>query len=205
MTDRAAIVIAMLAAVAVVAFILARGAKREPRRSDWWEIGPWIKGESRTPGYPSEPLPLEGGVCQFTFVPGNASHIHYFTKPASSIGGKLVIEFDVVGDAKFTANENGKPARVVPYFAHRDNDWKSDNQRWWYTGYVEPLKEGSYRIEAPLDWRKWTNVYGQQDAAGFQNAVANVGRVGLTFGGGSHYGHGVVASAPAAFRLWRFD
>jgi hypothetical protein len=69
---------------------------------------------------------------------------------------------------------------------------------------VEPayqLAPGRASLRASLtDLIQWTSVFGEKAnasaaaTAGFKQAMANLGHVGFSFGGGCFYGHGVRAS-----------
>lgn len=53
------------------------------------------------------------------------------------------------------------------------------------------LKSGAQSMTVDLDQLIWTNVSGQHDANGFSAVLANLGSIGVTFGGGCFAGHGV--------------
>jgi hypothetical protein len=60
-------------------------------------------------------------------------------------------------------------------------------------------------LSAPLtDLSQWTSVFGVKAngsaaaKAGFEQAIANLGSVGFSFGGGCFYGHGVRVSGGGA-------
>ena len=54
-------------------------------------------------------------------------------------------------------------------------------------------------FSVPLTPDQWSNVYGQRDSKSFYAALANVGWIGVTFGGQYFWGHGSHAQ-PAAVR-----
>ena len=60
------------------------------------------------------------------------------------------------------------------------------------------------RLENSLTPDQWSSVYGKTgnyDAtalAGFRDALANLGHIGMTFGGGCFFGHGVNVSGGTA-------
>ncbi len=68
--------------------------------------------------------------------------------------------------------------------------------RWWSTDSV-PLKRGPFVLKAPLVPSHWSSVFGKKATAngralaGWRSAVAHPARIGITFGGGNFYGHGV--------------
>ncbi len=60
-------------------------------------------------------------------------------------------------------------------------------------------------IEVPLTFDKWTNVFGRQDAAEFERALADIGWIGITFGGHNVWAEGVnMNSGVAQFTLIDF-
>ena len=62
---------------------------------------------------------------------------------------------------------------------------------------------GRSTLDTQLVPENWGSVMGKRGAdnpAAFHEAMANIARIGLTFGGG-YAGHGVYAVAPARFRL----
>ena len=83
--------------------------------------------------------------------------------------------------------------------------------RWWSNPVSYTLADGTITLTTPLTPDQWSSVlgkFGNTDAtslAGFQNALANVGNVGMTFGGGCFFGHGVnVAGGTAQFKLLNY-
>jgi hypothetical protein len=58
----------------------------------------------------------------------------------------------------------------------------------------------------PLTPDQWSNVFGQRDSQSFYAALANVGWIGVTFGGQYFWGHGVaLASGSAKYILVGFQ
>ena len=53
------------------------------------------------------------------------------------------------------------------------------------------VKPGLYVLMAPLDWARWSNSQGHQDARSFYDAASRVAQVGLAFGGGCFFDVGV--------------
>jgi hypothetical protein len=53
---------------------------------------------------------------------------------------------------------------------------------------------------------QWTNVEGERSRSGFTEILKNMGNIGLTFGGGCFFGHGVnVSGGTARFIMTRFE
>ena len=69
----------------------------------------------------------------------------------------------------------------------------------------DPPPDGARRVESrAVGISQWTSVLGEKAnasaaaTAGFQQAIANLGSVGFSFGGGCSYGHGVRVSGGGA-------
>lgn len=78
-------------------------------------------------------------------------------------------------------------------------DLTSEFGRWWSLASVV-LQPGGFTLSVPLLPAEWSSVYGKRgdfDAAalaGFQAALAAPQKVGLTFGAGNDFGHGITAT-----------
>ncbi len=138
----------------------------------------------------------------FPLLPGS---VHYITKPlALPAGGAASASFTITTTAEpafdyHTAANNicANPAAVRLFLQRQGDDMsgKGDYEfyRWWSnTGAV--LKQGSATLTVALEPSLWTSVYGRKgdaNPAAFADAMAHLGNVGVTFGGGCFYGHGV--------------
>jgi hypothetical protein len=98
------------------------------------------------------------------------------------------------------------PATVRLFLERRNDDFSQEFYRWWAnpTGYDLQPTPGNVTLTVPLAPDQWSSVYGKfgnsDDAslAGFWDALANLDRVGMTFGGGCFFGHGVNVSGGSA-------
>jgi hypothetical protein len=99
------------------------------------------------------------------------------------------------------------PATVRPFFwgATNPNAYES---RWWSDPTAYVLGPGTVTLTMPLTPDRWSDVGGQYGnyssttQAGFAASLANVGSIGMTFGGGCFMGHGVnVSGGTATFEL----
>jgi hypothetical protein len=88
----------------------------------------------------------------------------------------------------------------VRLFIEEAGDQKFASQpyyRWWSNPTTVYLQPGTQSITVPIDPSLWSSVFGEfgngsaAATAGFQQAINNVGNVGMTFGGGCFFGHGV--------------
>lgn len=173
---------------------------------------------------PKHPAALNGQVGWYfdfpvydkpisTCAPKNACpSVHYVTTDyTQSISGTLVMTLRVEtsgpgvvfnGNLQ-TDNTCNTPSTVRPYFEHI-KDSGGEFERWWAnpTSYV--LAPGSATLTVPLTPDQWSSVFGKRgdydpaSLAGFQEALQNVGQVGMTFGGGCFFGHGVNVSGGTA-------
>ena len=145
-------------------------------------------------------------------------HVDYVTVPyASSIVAKsMVMTFDVVTlsptyDYRTATNNTCTRPAVVRLLLEHSGDAALRNPvyRWW-SGPSYRL-DGSVSgavISVPLTADQWSDVNGQSgsaNAAAFADTLANVGAIGMTFGGGCFYGHGVyLDSGSATFVVTNF-
>lgn len=84
--------------------------------------------------------------------------------------------------------------------------------RWWHAPSRLPLSVGTHTITAPIAQLEWTSVMrnppdpSPEATAGWHATWANLGAVGLSFGGGCYLGHGVsVTGGTASFTVTDFD
>jgi hypothetical protein len=142
---------------------------------------------------------------------GNCPSVHYVTTDYTQpISGTLVMSFRVETTGSVTFNGNlqsdntcDTPANVRPYF-ERMNDNGGEFYRWWANPISYVLAPGSVTLNVPLTPDQWSSVNGKfgnydtESLAGFQTALQNIGQVGMTFGGGCFFGHGVNVSGGTA-------
>ena len=84
------------------------------------------------------------------------------------------------------------PATCGLYLERKSLDLNKPNHRYWAAGQHRiVMANGIFTQQIPLTQGNWTHVFGQFEQAGFADLLANLGRVGYTFGGGGDYGHGV--------------
>ena len=172
---------------------------------------------------PAPPIYAEsGGGLAFDFGynagAGSAGYL-YNTSPPRVLAGRISVSFTVktTGAPVFnfqTESVNTCPgtANVRP-FLQAHNDWAGEFGRWWADPDSASLASGSTTLAIPLTADRWTSVYGKrgnQDAAttaAFADALANVTSLGVTFGGGCFFGHGVFvnrATGTAQFVLTNY-
>lgn len=186
-----------------------------------WEIGPIIRGKSRSEGMPLRPTQLgQGtpGAWAFEF-PGpteRAGHVNYVTMPVGSLADArritMTYRIDAGRGVQFHPQEYpGTPATMSLYFQVRGDNWTArDQYRFarWYAPWdkVMRLAPGIHTVSIDMD-ENWAAVVAfKRDTAPeeFRRALANASRVGFTFGGKGGRGHGVYATGAARFTLLDF-
>ncbi len=84
-------------------------------------------------------------------------------------------------------------------------------QLWWANPVSYTLANGLITLSVPLTGDQWSSVFGAfgsdpAAAAAFADSLANVNGIGVTFGGGCFFGHGVnVSGGPATFQLLSYS
>lgn len=164
-----------------------------------------------------DPFPLstnDAAQLEFEFPTSGSMHYLYTPSALAVLRGTLVVSLHVTttGPVVFNSLDPVTAAcSIVP--SVRPFLWANDNgdgayDRWWSNPVSWPLADGSATISVPLSNESWSSVngkYGNTDAAtrrGFARALQNVSRLGLTFGGGCSFGHGInVWNGRARFQL----
>jgi hypothetical protein len=89
-----------------------------------------------------------------------------------------------------------------------NNNGSGDYDRWWSNPIAFNLAPGSTTLTVPLTPGSWSSVNGQYGNASeavrfsFEKALLNVTRLGMTFGGGCSFGHGInIQGGAATFAL----
>lgn len=167
---------------------------------DRWQ---WQHGAAEPTIRPS----VRGGMS----FPFPAGQIDYLLYPWQRDINRISVNARVKvtrGEPVIRATENGAPgqARVIIY---RDMD--DDDGRWWSRLQAIDLVAGNAgEIDAKTaDLNEWSNVDGKLASnrrAQFRACVWQATHVGLTFGGGGHFGHGVkCAGGKARMIIERYE
>lgn len=155
-------------------------------------------------GLPVAMLPaIDGYYFDFPQAPGS---VHYVTrKVPESARSSIRMRIRIEGDAQFKATEGDAPAAVRLMVQRRGDtlSWDKVSFRFWSNPAVIVLAPGEFILEVPLTPDQWTNVGGQQDAAGLQALLGDLDNIGFTFGG-MFFGHGVYSIGPARFALLEY-
>jgi hypothetical protein len=105
------------------------------------------------------------------------------------------------------------PAHVRPYFAvSQSNPEYNSTGRWWSNPVAYQLAAGTVTLTIPLTPDSWSDVNGQfgnlntTTISRFAATKAGVREIGMTFGGGCFFGHGVsVENGTAKFELLSYS
>jgi len=160
------------------------------------------------------PLSNQGSGLEFDF-PSTGSVNYLFTpSPLAKLRGTLVatVRVTTAGPVLFNSLDPvtascSIPPSVRPFFwANENGDGSYD--RWWSNPRAFVLSEGTATVDVPLLAEFWSSVNGRignvdsSTRFQFDKALLNVTRLGLTFGGGCSFGHGIrVQGGAAQFRL----
>ena len=136
--------------------------------------------------------------------------VHYVVTGVSGILGKSLAvsgAITVRGTPAFQYKLNqdntcDSPAAVHLYVQQQGDDMSGQGKyefyRWWSNPLKVVLAPGPFALAVPLTPDQWTSVFGKQGTAAtvrFAEALKNAGNIGMTFGGGCAFGHGVNVSA----------
>ena len=176
-----------------------------------------------SPGMPPHPTPQAGGGWYFDFptAPNSVNYVLAAVNLAASSDVDASILVTTTETAVFVYNHQSDnacayPAHVRFLLQEKGDDLSATNGkqyfRWWSNRVAYQLASGAANLRASLtDLNQWTSVFGEKAnasaaaAAGFKQAMANLGNVGFSFGGGCFYGHGVrVSGGGARFAVTSF-
>jgi hypothetical protein len=156
-------------------------------------------------GMPLHPLAGTGAAWWFGFPNSDTGgHVNYVQTPfnATATPVNVSITFRVESSPfeghpvqyKVLDPTDIPPATVHVFFEEQNDDLVNPNGRWWASasGYDLGSQDGQTIVfNVPLTSDQWSNVDGQQDPQAFSAALANIGWIGLTYGGQYFWGHGV--------------
>ncbi len=164
-----------------------------------------------SPGMGPLTVPPSGGLA-FTFLPFPAA-AHYLTTKTlgglrASVGITAAVKVETTGTPTFVTLNAGQidpegagfPAKAALYLQRRGDNLSGAGEyeyyRWWADNPFVLTTGAATLSESFADPSRWYSVYGKHGAesaetrAGFAAAIADLDKVGLTFGG-RFAGHGV--------------
>jgi hypothetical protein len=141
----------------------------------------------------------------------------YLGKPIPAGSKNLILEFKIIASDGIKWNyksdtfNNGcdySKASFHVYIAKGPIYADDTSHRWWYTsGFILQNTPDVVKFSVPLDGTGWAGIYAGQatdNLPAFQETLAGADWVGITFGGGCFYSHGVnVTGGTARFNLQR--
>lgn len=166
-----------------------------------------------------QPYPLSNQGSALTFEFPDTGSINYLFTPSTlaQIRGTLVVSFTVstTGPVLFNSLDPQTPSCSLPSavrpFLWANNNGDGSYDRWWSNPRAYTLANGSGSVSVPLKPENWSSVNGRFGGADeqtkffFEKAIQNVSRLGVTFGGGCSFGHGInVRGGTATFAITEF-
>ncbi len=211
-------------ALALVA-LFALGATKPPSTSGI-SLDPRAWQVRYSSGVTLQPL---SGMAGWSFVfPAAPGHVNYlttsFTTPIAqtqavtftaqivTLSGSPIFDYGLGPD-----NPCQTPATVRVYLEQvynpkgpgHDITFAPATYRWWANPITTLLLPGVYTVTVPFTPDQWSDTDGQSGVdqpLGFAEALAHPAAIGMTFGGGCFFGHGVSVSGGAArFVLTNFQ
>lgn len=139
----------------------------------------------------------------FPIIPGKIGYVlHRHTAPI--IQSKLRISCKIlcsdpapIFDFKTEESNTGTTPSNFRFLLWKNNKDSGELSRWWSNPSCVFLAPGEFILEVDLTPDKWSSVYGKfgnldsTTLAGFNACKQGIGDIGVTFGGGSAFGHGV--------------
>lgn len=153
-----------------------------------------------------DPFPLAnnaGSELTFEFPATGSMHYLFTASALAEIRGTVAVTLRIATTGPVVFNSLDPvtsscsiPPSVRPFFwANQNGNGQYD--RWWSNPRAFPLASGRTTFTVPLTPESWSSVngrFGNADSEarfGFDKAILNVTRLGLTFGGGCSFGHGI--------------
>jgi hypothetical protein len=160
------------------------------------------------------PLSNQGSALALDFPTAGSMHYLFTASPLTSVQGTLVVSFTITASGPVVFNSLDPlssqctlPISVRPFFWANGNG-EGPYDRWWSNPRAFTLAAGSGTLTVPLKPENWSSVNGRFGNADidtkfqFERALLNVTRLGLTFGGGCSFGHGInIRGGSASFAL----
>jgi hypothetical protein len=156
------------------------------------------------PVVPADPYAANDSTMNYLYtkrsrITATQQHNVVITMVAVPTSGAPVFNF------RQTGNECTSPATARPFFWSDSGSKWGEFQRWWSNPTAYQLQAGGeHTVTVPLNPGAWSSVFGKRgdfdeaSLAGFTEAIATMKHVGVTFGGGCFFGHGVNVSGGTA-------
>lgn len=152
-----------------------------------------------------QPFPLgnDGPSLAFDFPSEGSMHYLFTPSPLGMLRGTLAVTLQIAtsGPVVFESLDPQSASCSIPSsvrpFLWANNNRNGAYDRWWSNPTAYVLAAGAATISVPLRAEHWSSVNGKFGNAdtetrfNFDKALLNVTRLGLTFGGGCSFGHGI--------------
>lgn len=170
-------------------------------------LGPLVRNKNYSVGMPLQPNTVDGWSFEFPMLPGAVHYITTFARPLE-LGKSITITFEIRGAGQLLAVQpQPKPGLLRLHIQRAGDNWSGKGDFQHFRFWSKPIKllPGTHTLTVPLEFSKWTGVYGRKNAAQFGKTVSNAMAVGFSFGA-SFAGHGVyrTSSKPVRFILKNF-
>jgi hypothetical protein len=208
-------------------FVTCAESRAADQSTDWqpsMQAGAWNFWFS--PGMPEHPARTAEGwefsfpryegplPCRAPIAP-DCPRVEYLTTPAVGLvlGRTVTMTIAISGSPEFrymleASNTCDTPASVRFLIQRRGDDLTKEFYRWWSNPSAIILAEGQHTMTVPLTPDQWSSVFGRKGQATkgeFVAALREAERIGITFGGGCFFGHGVnVSGSDATFTMKDF-
>jgi hypothetical protein len=200
--------------------IIALGCGRSPTEPSPTPLTVSLNSTSWETISDPEPYPLENHGDALVFDFPRSGSLHYLFTPSAltAIHGTMVLSFTIntSGPVIFNSLDPQSssctlPSAVRPFFWANGNG-SGQFDRWWSNPRAFTLAAGNGSLSVPLRPENWSSVNGRIGSAdaetrfAFEKALLNVTRLGMTFGGGCSFGHGIhISGGSATFLLTEFS
>lgn len=191
-------------------------------------VGPYVRGKNSSAGMPKHPTATPTGWKLDMPVPSNPQttdanaadkHVHSVTFNCGSLTGKTAVRvrgrWDIPAGVELKPwTGPGAPTVMIVWIQRKGDDWSAANEFQhyrWYAGLavMSPIVAGEFDLTIPLAGAGWTDTMGATQSeypAEFKAALDNCASVGIGFGGGTGYMHGLFATGPgAALNIEQFE
>ncbi len=161
-----------------------------------------------SPGMPAHPVQTkQGWAFNFPRAPGQVDMV---TVPVAGVHGTAItLSGRIIHEAVYNYRQEASNTCVSPFAAARlyievgvnNNDY----DRFWSNPLHVDLRAGAFNVTVPLNAVHWSSVYGHRSAGRLASAMFRAKRVGVVYGGGCFFSHGVnIRSGKATFVVTKY-
>lgn len=151
-------------------------------------------------------IPKDTGEVDYVLCDHNQPITAEFIKMEGLIEADSKVEFDYKTEGNNQGEGNPPQFRVLLY-----RNMNGTYDRWWSNPLAVNLKPGKFSLSVPLTSDNFSSVNGAMGnssaaaEAGFKQTLSNPFAIGITFGGGYFFGHGIkVRNGSAKFKMNKF-